>query len=561
MDVVYFIVMVGVLVFVHELGHFAWAKFFGVRVLRFSLGFGPRIVGFRRAGTEYVLAAIPLGGYVKMLGESPGDEVRPEDLVGSFGAQPLWKRFVIVVAGPLMNLAFPLVLYTVVFLGDTHLTAPVIGTVFPDQPADGLLMPGDRVLAVDGDEVETFDDVSDRIAGRAGQPVTLRIQRGDQTLDVTLTPALVQHPRFPVLDVMAQVGRIGVSPRHPVAVIGVPNPGSPAGAARLRTFDVVIAAAGKPVHRLIDLEAAAARHRSLLTLSYLRPVRVEGALGGLADLEVFEPHVALVSPDPSPAAAALSPLERAGLESAALYVADVRAGSPEHALGLRRGDRLVALDGRPLRAWETFVRDLAAGRDREHELVWSRNGQEMRGRFRLGVQRGVDASGQPFERHASGLVRWMPTVLDPPVPNPRPFRYAVSQAVRHTSDFVALTFYSFIRLLQGRLSARNIGGPISVFEAAGEAAREGALDFLALMAFISINLALINLLPIPLLDGGHLLFFAIEATIRRPVTRRVREISSLVGLLFLLGLLVLAFTNDLQRQWPRILESVASDVR
>jgi regulator of sigma E protease len=560
MDVVYFVVLVGVLVFVHELGHFAWAKFFGVRVLRFSLGFGPRIAGFRRAGTEYVLAAIPLGGYVKMLGESPGDEVTGDEAARSFGAQPMWKRVVIVVAGPLMNLAFPIVLYAVVFLGDTHLTAPVIGTVFPDQPADGRLLPGDRVLAVDGDEVDTFDDVSSRIASRPGEPVALRVQRGEQIVEVTVTPALVQHPRFPVLDVMEEIGRIGISPRHPVAVIGVPNPAGPAGAARLQTFDVVIAAGGQPVHRLIDLEAAAARHRSLLTLSYLRPVRVEGVLGGLADLEVFEPHVALVSPDPSPAAAALSPLERAGLEGAGLYVADVRAGSPEHALGVRRGDRLVALDGRPLRAWETFVRDLAAGRDREHELVWRRNGQELRGRFRLQVERGVDAGGQPFERYASGLVRWMPTVADPPVPNPRPLRYAIGQAVRHTSDFVSLTFYSFVRLLQGRLSARSIGGPISIFEAAGEAAREGALDFLALMAFISINLAVINLLPIPLLDGGHLLFFALEAVTRRPVTRRAREIASLAGLLLLLGLLVLAFTNDLQRQWPRILESVASDV-
>ena len=122
MDVVYFIVLVGVLIFVHELGHFACAKFFGVRVLKFSLGFGPRLVGFTRGGTEYVLAALPLGGYVRMLGESPYDEVREEDRGRSFAEQALYKRVIIVGAGPAMNLAFPLVLFFVVFLGDATAT-------------------------------------------------------------------------------------------------------------------------------------------------------------------------------------------------------------------------------------------------------------------------------------------------------------------------------------------------------------------------------------------------------------------------------------------------------
>jgi regulator of sigma E protease len=147
MDFVYFIVLVGVLIFVHESGHFLWAKLFGVRVLTFSLGFGPRIAGFSRGGTDYVLAAIPLGGYVRMLGEDPHDDITGDEEGQSFKAQVLWKRIIIVFAGPMMNLMFPVALYFVVFLGTTTLSPPIVGDVFPGQPAEGKLKPGDRVLA------------------------------------------------------------------------------------------------------------------------------------------------------------------------------------------------------------------------------------------------------------------------------------------------------------------------------------------------------------------------------------------------------------------------------
>src|SRR4051812_44035030 len=156
MPFVYFILLVGVLVFVHELGHLVWAKYFGVRVLKVSLGFGPRLAGFRRGETEYVISALPLGGYVRMLGENPWDEVRPKDADRSFANLNLFRRFVIVLAGPVMNLAFPILLYFVVFLGDDKLTPATVGIVFPDRPAYGKLVPGDVVTAIDDDAVSTF---------------------------------------------------------------------------------------------------------------------------------------------------------------------------------------------------------------------------------------------------------------------------------------------------------------------------------------------------------------------------------------------------------------------
>jgi regulator of sigma E protease len=553
MAVVYFVVLVGVLIFVHELGHFAWAKFFGVRVLRFSLGFGPKIAGVKRGETEYVIAAFPLGGYVRMLGESPADVVAPEDRGRSFPEQPLWKRIVIVFAGPLMNLVFPVVLYFVVFLGDREMTPPVVGTVLPDRPADGRLQPGDRILSIDGRDVSTWYELGRLIEPNAGRPLEFVVDREGRRTTVRITPALTEEQR--PLDLTQSVGRVGIMPNHPLAVIGIVSPSQPAAVAGLRTFDRVIAAAGRPIERWIDLERVLDRNRgSMLPLTYLRPVRLVDALHALSDLQLYEPHVAILTPEGGPGSGA----ERTGIESSDLFVARVAAGSPEHRAGLRPGDRLVALDGRPIRLWATFLEDLRAGGGAEHELTWRRGDQLITRRLRLAHERVVDEYGQAYDRYSVGIQHWAPTTVDPPVPNPAPLTYAAREALRATWEMIELTATSIVRLLQGRLSVRTIGGPLMIFEVAGSAAREGTLNYLSLMAFISINLGLLNLLPIPLLDGGHLLFLTIEGVSRRPVSRRVREIASLAGLLMLLLVMVLAFTNDIERQWPEIVAAFES---
>ena len=174
---VHFIVLVGVPIFVHESGHFLWAKLFGVRVLKFSLGFGPRIAGFSRGGTEYVIAAVPLGGYVRMLGENPHDQVAPDEESHAFHTQALWRRVVIVLAGPLMNLAFPLLLYFVVFLGTTQLSPAIVGDVFPGQPADGKFVTGDRIVAIDGEPIDTFYDLTRIVAPQAGHTLRFTVER------------------------------------------------------------------------------------------------------------------------------------------------------------------------------------------------------------------------------------------------------------------------------------------------------------------------------------------------------------------------------------------------
>ena len=563
MEVLYFIVLVGVLIFVHELGHFAWAKFFGVKVLKFSLGFGPRIAGFKRGETEYVIAAFPFGGYVRMLGESPHDVVREDDEGRAFSQLSLYKRVIIVIAGPAMNLVLPIALFFVVFLGDDMMTPAVIGTIFPDRPADGVLEPGDRVVRAAGEDITTFYELARVINAHPDEPVELVVEREGERETVRVTPFLARSER--PLDLVDEVGRIGIKPHHPLAVIGVTSPSSPAASARLRTFDRIVAAAGAPVERWIDLEDTLGPNPgSMVPITYMRPTRVPNALGGLVDLEVYEPHVATVTPEPGPG----DGLSRSGVEPSDLYVSHVTASSADET-GVRPGDRLVSLDGRPLRLWATFVEDVEAHAGRPHELMWRRGDQLVTRSYRLRAARAVTGNDgddrvlvldpDSGERHLATLGHFRPTVLDPPIPNPSPVLYALGQSFRVTSELVELTVVSVVRLFQGRLSVRSIGGVITVYEATEAAAREGTLNYLSLMALISINLGLINLLPIPMLDGGHMLFFLIEAAARRPVSTKVREYASLVGLLILVCLMVLAFKNDIERRWPTIVETFESD--
>ncbi|MDH5672552.1 MAG: site-2 protease family protein [Myxococcales bacterium] len=549
MPLLYFIVMVGVLVFVHELGHFAWAKVFGVRVLKFSLGFGPRIAGFSRGGTEYVISAFPLGGYVRMLGENPRDEVRARERGQSFAEQSILRRMVIVTGGPMMNLTFPILLYFVVFLGDTALTPATIGVVFPNRPAHGLLEPGDRVVAIDGDPIETFYELARAVESSPGSQLRFTVEREGEQLALDITP--VSDVKELPLEMREQVGRIGVMPHHPQAVVGVASAGSPAGASRLRTFDLVVAAAGRPVHSLIDLSRTLEKNRgSMVPLTYLRPTPVQDALGGLVELDVYEPRLAALTPDSGSAPG----LERAGVQSADLFISHVTHGSPEHRAGLLPGDRLLELDGRPIQLWATFLQDLRAGRGRKHRLRYLRAGEMREASYALEHRKGVTEHGQVFDRYVVGIRNWVPTAPDPPVPNPNPLLYAVRESFRATTEVVQLTVFSVVRLLQGRLSVKSIGGPLTIFEVAGTAAREGALNYLTLMAFISINLGLINLLPIPLLDGGHLPFFFYEGVARRPVGVKAREYAHIAGFVVLVGLMVLAFKNDIERQWPQIVQ-------
>jgi regulator of sigma E protease len=556
MDLLYFVILVSSLIFVHELGHFLFAKAFGVKVLTFSLGFGPKVLKLRGRETEYCISLLPLGGYVKMLEASKTDVVLPEDRKRTFESLPVFKRIVIVLAGPVMNLIFPVLLYFAVFIGDGPFLPPTVGIVLPNHPADGKLRPGDRIMSIDGHEVGTFDEVKRIIGSSPAKLLKFTVFRDNRHVDVEVTTEeTVERREIDVkqreLDITQRYGTIGIQPSAPAAVIGVPNPDSPAYRAGLRTFDVITNVGGVPVRRFMDLTSALSENAGeTLPVTYLRPVGVPDALGGLADMAVFESGVVALTPDPSGSTL----FERAGIELADLYLSIVPEDSYLYRAGLRPGDKILRLNDEEVPAWSTFCERVLSAPDKSHRLDFqaARDGRVRSGTFQIRREDFVDEHGQAFFRYVIPMQHWIPLAPDERVEHPAPLRYALEKAVEETVNVTRFTLVGIVRLLQGRLSWKSLSGPIAIFEVAGEEGRKGADYFIWVMALLSINLGLLNLLPIPVLDGGHFMFFAIEGVLRKPLPLRTREIAHIIGMAILFCLMAMAFKNDVEKRWDVI---------
>ncbi len=560
MDLLYFTLLISVLIFIHEAGHFAFAKIFGMKVITFSIGFGPKVLRIRGKETEYCIGILPLGGFVKMLEESKiekeGKPIAPEDKKRTFEAQALYKRVLIVLAGPAMNVVFPIALYTTTFLDDREVLPPVVGTVASSMPAEGKLLPGDTILAIDGSTITSFPEFQRAVAPSTGKSLKLTVQRDGRTVDLDIVPAdeaLVRE-----LDVIEHIGRIGVQATFPEPAIGVARPDTPAYRAGLRTFDRIVLVNGRKVDRFFDFVGLLAQNKGeTVMLTYLRPVPVDSALYGIA---VMETGVAQLTPI---RAAELSPtadytdrvsdvLARTGIESSDMFVAFVPEGSSEHMAGLRRGDRITLLDGAPQKQWAAMNKELTKSPSRIRRLEWTRNGEPMAGTFQLRHEQWDDEFGQHWDRYVFRTSHWLPSAENKTVPNPKRLRWAIEGGFTETWRVMKFVAIGFLRLAQGRISLSSVSGPITIYDIAGEAGARGTTTFVRVMALISVNLGLVNLLPIPVLDGGHLFFLLAEALRRRPVTRRTREVASLVGMTVLFALMLLAFKNDVERHWDVI---------
>jgi regulator of sigma E protease len=338
--------VLGVLIFIHELGHFLVAKRAGVSVLKFSLGFGPKIAGFTRGGTEYLLSAIPLGGYVKMLGEDPKEEVA--DLERSFSAKPIGWRSLIILAGPGSNFLLAIAIFWVVFMVGVPTLTTKVGEVMEGFPArEAGLLRGDRIVAVEGQPIEKWEALAEQIHQSPGRPVRLTVEREGQRFDLAVAPKATKQKNL--FGEEQEIGLLGIAPA------------------------------------------------------------------------------------------------------------------------------------------EEFVTE------RTNPIT------------------------------------------------------AFGKAVYKTYDLSVLILITFGKLLQGVVPAKTIGGPLLVAQMAGEQARLGVLNLLFFTALLSINLAILNLLPIPILDGGHLFFALIEAARGKPVSLKKREMAQQVGLVLLVALMIFAFYNDIFR--------------
>jgi len=537
----YFVVLIGVLVFVHEGGHFLVAKLFKVKVHAFSLGFGPRLFGFRGRETDYRVSAVPIGGYVKMLGEDPSEVAGPEDIGRAFTDKPRWQRFCIIAAGPAMNLAFPLFLHFGVGLTIDRVAPPDVGFVVPGMPgAAAGLVPGDRITAIDGEPVATFEEIVAVVSPRPGQALDIELVRDGRPIRRTIVPSAIR--RSIIASEKETVGQIGVYSSYTEPVVGVDDPGSPAAAAGLRTFDRIVAVDGAAVERYIDASRAvgrAAGRTATLSVRRLEP----DAKAPFGD-ESYGPEPLTVRVEVPVGARDLAGI--GALESGD-FVAHVEPGDPAERIGLERGDRLVSLDG-DLYGAVQIERGLAAAPDICHVLSWSRRGAVMSSPYRLKfVPAGEKKDlGVAQDAYVNGFSVYMPFVVSR-IDNPARLSGALRYAIAETRDGVRLIGIGFKLLFRREVSLESIGGPLMIGQLAGMAGQEGAASFIWMMALISLNLGLINLLPIPILDGGQILIIATEAIIRRPLSRKLKERIMLVGLALIVALMLFATRNDILR--------------
>ena len=565
--------MLGILIVVHELGHFLIAKACGVRVLKFSIGFGPPIgfgrlrMRWERGGTEYVIGWIPLGGFVRMLGESmPGDDsaappvpddVRPDEYLES---KPVWQKLSIVFAGPAMNLLLPIVcLMGILWVGLPRPNA-VIGMVEANSPAALVgLEVGDRIVSLDGDGVEWWDEVILPIRERrAGGTLDLEIER-DGVIRHVEVPLGAQTARDRFGSVVDH-GWIGVGHHRLAAVVGVPQKSSAAARAGLRSGDRIVSVGDVDIEdwqalgRVHEEAARAVRERGEESVVWhiQRPPARPAAVGEEADAKASDP----TAPDFEEFALSLPPmptLERLGLLPATILVAHVTPDRPAALAGLQPGDLVLSVDGASIGSFESFVSRVQTSGGRELEIAFSRDGRVSTVRLRAReetVAGPYEIEGMEEKVYQIGLAAAVSSL--PGIHSVQQLRNpmeSLPRAVRMSWQMTMEYLEGLGKLFTGEVGVDKLAGPIGIARIARKSLDRGWLDYLSMMMLISINLGILNLLPIPILDGGQAVIYAIEGIKRSPLSMRSREIATSIGFGLLVLLMGRAFWNDLTPTW------------
>lgn len=526
MGFLFTILMIGVLIFVHEFGHFVVAKSMGVMVLKFSLGFGTPILKYKYKETEYQIGWIPLGGYVKMLGESPDEDLHGADLKRSFYYQSPQRRLLIVLAGPVMNLLFPLLIYFIVYALPSEEISNRIGMVMEGRPAERAgIKRYDRIIEVDGKRTDYWRNLLKEISSRPGRTVEMKIERDGRVIPLKVNIAAEKEvSRY---GFSRTVGRIGVSPYMPAAVIYVRDEDSEAYKAGFRSFDLIKKVDGRDVESFYKFEVLlkenAGKRVSIEVLRGVEKRREEIYLDKASDPESL------------------------GIEQAELFIYKVEKGSPADKAGIREGDKLVSINGERLLFFAEIESHFARDPDREHEFGVVRGDQLLNIKVRLEKEVRRDEYKQEYNYFRFGASNNSFFTDGEIVKKGFTFLDAVANSVDDTLDVIKATVVGVYQLASGQVSFKTVGGPIMIFGIAGKAAKKGMNFFLHIMALISINLGIINLLPLPVLDGGHVIMSLVEMISRRSIPVKAKIIINLIGIIIILLLTVLVIFNDLLR--------------
>lgn len=540
-----FILLIGPLIVIHELGHLIAAKLVDVKAPRFSIGFGPALLKFRIGETEYCLAPILLGGYVRLLGQDPNERVAPGDADRALNTKPLWARMFVLGAGPAANLLLPIFIYFLYFLtlAPTAVLPAVIGTVVDGTAADEAeLQPGDRIVAIDGEDVRSWRDMSQRISEAPGRELKVQIERDGERIDRVVTPGKKMQRN--AVGVVTPIGRLGVLARFYAPQVGIIDDQSPAYAEGLRTGDVITSINGEPVRTIEELERMLeVTGDALVRLTYLRAEPVEGPLGTFLFYE--SAHAQLLPRKDEDGRLST------GLLPANTFVRSVAPDSPAAKAGLRAGDRILEADGVPFTKWE-YLREVLRQKQQETFTLTVQSLGDARPRTIevSQVNRAWrDLYNQDRESPWFGADAYEKWTLAPPEPIRGRFTYAITSALDETGTVMSMMWTTLTQMLTFERGLDELSSVAGLYSVAGRAAEQGPSEFLILMALLSINLGFVNLLPIPVLDGGHIMLYTIEAIRRRPLGQRAREISFAVGLVIIILLVLIATRNDVVRHW------------
>ena len=541
------IVLLGGLIFFHELGHYSVAKFFGVKVEVFSLGFGKRIFRRQWGETEYCLSLFPLGGYVKLMGDDPYKGVPAAEAERAFSTQKLYKRFLIVAAGPLANLILAYTLFVLVFWSGKPMEGTRIGTVHVGSPAwESGIRPRDRIVEIGGKPVTTWNEVEGFLKFREGEKVDLQLERDGQSLKMPITVTRVHSKNDYGED--QEIGGIkGIGPYPLATMIGVSNPKSAAYLAGLRTGDIIQKIDTRAVLLYDELNqalTAAWTAGNPVTVTVKRPT-------GNDPKEGMEHSFTLSIPKTPAHDSPLGPSESLGIYPSELFVKQITPGSPAEKGGLQPGDRIVKISDTPVFNFETIVDRVQeqGGKEEQVTLNLEREGQPVTLLLKPVITTQEDPlTRQPIKKY---MVGFMPStayreseIVKVTIHDPVELFH---RAATETYDLAEKMVISIAKLAVGKISVKNLGGPVLIASVAGRSLDAGIIPFIQMMALISINLFLLNLFPVPILDGGHLLFFMIEGVKGKPVSVRTMEIANQVGMVFILMLVGLTLFNDISR--------------